>query len=270
MHRTVSLSSPTRPHPTQAPKRRTAQLLAIAALGTLLALLVGCSDGDANAEGAEGAEGAKGAKTAEAAQSGAASGDPALAAIDTFIAKNPVKRENKSWRTRVPKPPKVEFDPKRTYYWKLETNVGVIKFRLLTDVAPMHASSTIYLTRLGFYDTLKFHRVISGFMAQGGDPQGNGRGGPAYKYAGEFSPTELHDTPGTLSMANAGPNTDGSQFFITFKATPQLNNRHTVFGRAETDESMTTLKNMEALGRPRDPAPPTEPLFIKKATILIE
>jgi peptidyl-prolyl cis-trans isomerase B (cyclophilin B) len=107
-------------------------------------------------------------------------------------------------------------------------------------------------------------------MAQGGDPLGNGRGGPGYKYAGEFSPTALHDSSGILSMANSGPGTDGSQFFITFKATPMLNNRHTVFGKADSEESLATIKAMEALGRMRDPAPPTEPLFIKKATIVIE
>ena len=80
----------------------------------------------------------------------------------------------------------------------------------------MHVGSTIYLTHLGFYDGVPFHRVIPGFMAQGGDPTGSGRGGPGYKYAGEFDPKVTHDKPGLLSMANAGPGTDGSQFFITF------------------------------------------------------
>lgn len=200
-----------------------------------------------------------------------ANADSAIAEIDAFIAKNPVDRDARNWRTRLRKPPKLTFDPERSYYWKLDTNVGEIKFKLNTDVAPMHASSTIYLTRLGYYDTLKFHRVITGFMAQGGDPLGNGRGGPGYKYDGEFSPTALHDSAGILSMANAGPGTDGSQFFITFKATPQLNNRHTVLGKiAPSAKSKATLKAMEALGRPRDPAPPLEPLFIKSATIVIE
>lgn len=204
------------------------------------------------------------------AEDSTAGSDPALTAIDAFIAANPVDREKQRWKNNLPKPPKVEFDADRTYSWKLDTNVGVIQFKLETDTAPMHASSTIYLTRLGFYDGIKFHRVIKGFMAQGGDPDGNGRGGPGYKYAGEFSPTTLHDSPGILSMANAGPGTDGSQFFITFKATPQLNNRHTVFGKADSADSLATLKAMEALGRRRDPAPPTEPLFINKATIVIE
>ena len=196
--------------------------------------------------------------------------DSAIQGIDEFIATQPIDREQSRWRTKLAKPPKLKFDPKKTYSWKIETNVGTIVFELLTGVAPMHASSTIYLTRLGFYDSLKFHRVITGFMAQGGDPLGNGRGGPGYKYRGEFSPNALHDKPGTLSMANAGPGTDGSQFFITFRPTPQLNNRHTVFGRAVGAESEKTMRAMEALGRPRDPAPPIEPIFIKRATILIE
>ncbi len=196
--------------------------------------------------------------------------EPSIAAVEAFIAKNPVDTDVRNWRTRLSKPPKLEFDPERTYYWKLATNVGEIRFRLFPDVAPMHVSSTIYLTKIGFYDTLKFHRVIKGFMAQGGDPLGTGTGGPGYKYAGEFSSKLKHTSAGMLSMANAGPGTDGSQFFITFKATPALDNRHTVFGRAKSEQSRATMRAMEALGRRRDPAPPKEPLFIKKATIEIE
>jgi cyclophilin family peptidyl-prolyl cis-trans isomerase len=230
--------------------RRPAEILITAILIWALLPLVGCGEQSGSAQ-------------AEAS-------DPAIEKIDAFIAQKAVDRDTPMWRTQLSKPPKLTFDPERTYYWKLDTNVGVIQFKLFTDVAPMHASSTIFLTRIGYYDTLKFHRVIQGFMAQGGDPLGNGRGGPGYKYAGEFSPDTLHDSIGILSMANSGPGTDGSQFFITFKATPMLNGRHTVFGKAESEESLATIKAMEALGRPRDPAPPTEPLFIKKATILIE
>ncbi|MEE8167045.1 MAG: peptidylprolyl isomerase [Myxococcota bacterium] len=196
--------------------------------------------------------------------------DPAIAAIESFIAENPVDTEVGRWRTRLSKPPKLQFDPERSYYWKLDTNVGEIRFRLLPEIAPMHASSTIYLTKVGFYDTLKFHRVIKGFMAQGGDPLGNGKGGPGYKYRGEFSPKVKHTSAGMLSMANTGrPNTDGSQFFITFKATPWLDNKHTIFGRAESRQSLATIRAMEALARPRNTTP-KEPLFIEKATIEIE
>ena len=196
--------------------------------------------------------------------------DAAIEKIDAFIARNPVDKSANRWRTKLKKPPLLEFDPGKTYTWKLDTNVGEIRFRLFPEVAPMHVSSTIYLTRLGFYDKLMFHRVITGFMAQGGDPLGNGRGGPGYRFAGEFDGKTLHDAPGILSMANSGPGTDGSQFFITFRATPALNGRHTVYGKAESQESMATIQKMEALGRPRDPAPPTKPLYIRTATIIIE
>jgi peptidyl-prolyl cis-trans isomerase B (cyclophilin B) len=196
--------------------------------------------------------------------------DPVIAEIDAFILAHPVDKSARGWRTKLKKPPILKFDPAKTYTWKLDTNVGEVSFRLFDDVAPMHVSSTIYLTRLGFYDTLKFHRVISGFMAQGGDPLGNGRGGPGYRFRGEFDPKVIHDSAGLLSMANSGPGTDGSQFFITFRDTPALNNRHTVYGKAESKQSLKTLGKMEALGRPQDPAPPLEPLFIKSATILVE
>jgi cyclophilin family peptidyl-prolyl cis-trans isomerase len=212
----------------------------------------------------------RGVQSANAEETAATGKDPAITQIDEFIREHPVDKSAKRWRTKLEKPPILKFDPKKTYTWKLQTNVGEIRFRLFDDIAPMHVSSTIYLTRLGYYDTLKFHRVISGFMAQGGDPLGNGRGGPGYKFSGEFDPKVVHDSAGLLSMANSGPGTDGSQFFITFRDTPALNNRHTIYGKADSEESMKTLEAMDALGRPRDPAPPLKPLFIKTATILIE
>jgi cyclophilin family peptidyl-prolyl cis-trans isomerase len=195
-------------------------------------------------------------------------GDVAVAAIDTFIEKQKIDKTDDRWKTQLAKPPKVEFDDEKTYYWNLDTNVGNLKIKLFPDVAPMHASSTIYLTRVGFYDGVAFHRVITNFMAQGGDPLGNGRGGPGYKYQGEFDPKVKHDKRGILSMANAGPGTDGSQFFITFGPTPALNGRHTVFG--EVVEGQGTLDEIEKLGRPRDPAPPSKPLSIERATISVE
>jgi cyclophilin family peptidyl-prolyl cis-trans isomerase len=130
----------------------------------------------------------------------------------------------------------------------------------------MHVSSTIYLTRLGFYDDTIFHRVIPRFMAQGGDPTGTGRGGPGYKYEGEFDASVKHNRPGLLSMANAGPDTDGSQFFITFVATPHLNGKHTIFGRVV--EGMDTVKELEKLGSRN--GTPREELQLEKATIAVE
>lgn len=217
----------------------------------LLCLMVGCSD--------------DGATAGERAPT-----DPAMVAIDAFIKEKQISKSGSNWKTSLPKPPRVRFDPSKTYYWKLVTNKGEIRFRMLTDVAPMHVGSTFYLTRLGFYDGLGFHRILKGFMAQGGDPLGNGRGNPGYRYAGEFDASERHDGAGVLSMANAGPGTDGSQFFITFKATPSLDDRHTVFGRAESPESLATIKTIEGFGAMRDPGRPTEKIFIERATILIE
>jgi peptidyl-prolyl cis-trans isomerase B (cyclophilin B) len=192
--------------------------------------------------------------------------DVAIAAIDDFIASENVDKSAPDWKTTLKKPPQVKFSDDKTYYWVLTTNVGDIKIKLFPKVAPMHVSSTIYLTRLGFYDGLVFHRVINGFMAQGGDPLGRGTGGPGYKYGGEFSDSVKHDKPGILSMANAGPGTDGSQFFITFVPTPHLNGKHTIFG--ETVEGMDTVRALEARGSRN--GRPSETLRIEKAEIVVE
>jgi len=192
--------------------------------------------------------------------------DSAIAAIDAQIAKAKVDKSKADWKSHVPKPEKVTFDAKKTYYWDLDTNKGPIEVKLRADVAPMHVTSTIYLTRLGFYDGVVFHRVIPGFMAQGGDPTGTGMGGPGYNYAGEFSPNAKHDKGGILSMANAGPNTDGSQFFLTFVATDYLNGKHTVFG--EVTKGQDTMKALEASGSQSGKT--KEKLEIRKATIRVQ
>ena len=189
-----------------------------------------------------------------------------IAALDAFIEGQNIDKSNPQWRTRLPLPPKVAFDGK-SYFWDLDTNVGRISIRLMPDVAPMHVSSTIYLTRLGFYDGLVFHRVIPDFMAQGGCPLGNGRGGPGYKFSGEFSSSVRHDRPGLLSMANAGPGTDGSQFFITFVPTPHLDGKHTIYG--EVVDGMDVVEQLEAWRTPGSPHM-QEPLAIGKAEIRVE
>jgi cyclophilin family peptidyl-prolyl cis-trans isomerase len=181
-----------------------------------------------------------------ATKADAGSPDKAIAAIDTFIEAQAVDKSAPGWKTRLTRPPKLQFGDD-SYYWNLQTNVGAIKIKLMPDVAPMHVSSTIYLTRLGFYDDTVFHRVIPNFMAQGGDPLGRGTGGPGYNYASEFDPKAKHDRPGLLSMANTGrPNTDGSQFFLTFVPTPHLDGKHTLFG--EVVEGMATVKELEKHG----------------------
>ena len=112
----------------------------------------------------------------------------------------------------------------------IRTNKGDIKLRLFAEQAPVTVANFVNLARRGYYDGLSFHRVIPDFMIQGGCPQGTGTGGPGYRFEDECTPALKHDAPGKLSMANAGPGTNGSQFFITHVDTPWLDGRHTVFG----------------------------------------
>ena len=209
------------------------------------------------------------AKPAEKAAAPAAEAKPAgnaVEQVDAQIAKLTVDKTNTRWRTTLAKPAKADFSAGKSYTWVLETTQGTIRIGLLPKEAPMHVTSTIYLTQLGFYDGLSFHRVIPGFMAQGGCPLGTGTGGPGYEYAGEFADSAKHDVQGVLSMANRGPNTDGSQFFLTFGPTPHLNGRHTVFGKVS--EGHAALKALEALGSPSGRT--KEKLLIKKATIEVK
>jgi cyclophilin family peptidyl-prolyl cis-trans isomerase len=180
-----------------------------------------------------------------------------------MIAGAGVNKEDPGWRTSLSKPGQASFDAQRSYHASMTTNKGEIRIKLLPDVAPMHVTSFIYLSRLGYYDGLHFHRVIPGFMAQGGCPLGTGTGGPGYQFDGEFRDDVRHDRPGLLSMANAGPGTDGSQFFLTFVATPWLDGKHTIFG--EVVESTNTLKAIEPLGSKS--GRPTEPITIARLTI---
>ena len=113
----------------------------------------------------------------------------------------------------------------------IKTTRGTIKIKLHADKTPKTVDNFVTLANKGFYNGLKFHRVIADFMIQTGCPEGTGRGGPGYKFKDEFHPDLKHDGPGVLSMANAGPNTNGSQFFITHVACPHLDGKHSVFGR---------------------------------------
>jgi cyclophilin family peptidyl-prolyl cis-trans isomerase len=192
--------------------------------------------------------------------------DAAIATLDRFIAEQAIDRNQKDWKTSLPRPPQAEFDASKRYFWNLATNVGDIVIQLMPDIAPMHVSSTIYLARLGFYDGVIFHRVITGFMAQGGDPLGQGVGGPGYDYDGEYSPRARHDRAGLLSMANAGPGTDGSQFFITFVPTPHLDDKHTIFG--EVVEGVETVKQLEKRGSSSGRT--SEDLLMHTTTISVE
>lgn len=189
--------------------------------------------------------------------------DKAIEFINSFMAEQEIDRSADGWKTSLPEPPKAEFDPAHDYFWRMTTNKGDVVIKFMPSIAPMHVTSTIYLTNLGFYDGLIFHRIIPGFMAQGGCPEGRGSGGPGYQYAGEFSAAVRHNRPGLLSMANAGPNTDGSQFFLTFVPTAHLDGKHTIFG--EVVEGMETLQALEAVGS-RDGAT-SERILIEKAVI---
>jgi cyclophilin family peptidyl-prolyl cis-trans isomerase len=152
-----------------------------------------------------------------------------------------------------PAPPTGALDTTKSYIARIQTERGEIGCELYADRAPLTVENFVNLARSGFYDGTTFHRVIGDFMAQGGDPTGTGRGGPGYQFRDEFHPGLRHDGPGVLSMANAGPNTNGSQFFITYRATPHLDDKHSVFGRVT--EGMEVLRSI----RERDPARDSRP-----------
>ncbi len=132
---------------------------------------------------------------------------------------------------RYSAPPAMVIDPQKHYTATFKTEKGDFVVELYADKVPRTVNNFVFLARDKFYDGVTFHRVIRDFMAQGGDPTGTGTGGPGYKFADEFHPSLKHNGPGILSMANAGPNTNGSQFFITHRATPHLDNKHSVFGK---------------------------------------
>jgi cyclophilin family peptidyl-prolyl cis-trans isomerase len=146
------------------------------------------------------------------------------------------------------RPPEMQIDPNKRYEAVFHTDKGDFTVELFAKEAPITVNNFVFLAREGFFDGTTFHRVIRGFMAQGGDPTGTGTGGPGYRFNDERGALALkHDRAGILSMANAGPNTNGSQFFITFGPTPHLNGKHGVFGRV--------VSGMEVVNsiRERDP-----------------
>ncbi len=144
-------------------------------------------------------------------------------------------------------PPAMALKPGARYQARIETDKGDLLVDLHADLVPMTVNNFVFLAREGFYDGVIFHRVIANFMAQSGDPTGTGTGGPGYQFKDEFDQTLRHSGPGVLSMANAGPNTNGSQFFITHVATPWLDGKHTVFGQVA--DGMKVLMSIP----PRDP-----------------
>ncbi len=163
------------------------------------------------------------------------------------------------WNTQ----PEMQIDPKKQYTATIKTDVGDIVVKLFADKTPKTVNNFVFLAREGFYNDTIFHRVINDFMVQGGDPTGTGMGGPGYKFSDEFDSSLKHDKPGILSMANAGPNTNGSQFFITHVPTPWLDNKHSVFG--EVTGGLDVLFSIPA----RDPSKRNSPA-VKLLTVEID
>jgi cyclophilin family peptidyl-prolyl cis-trans isomerase len=144
-------------------------------------------------------------------------------------------------------PPAIQIDISKSYEAAFKTELGDIRVRLFPDQAPVTVNNFVFLAKQGYYDNTTFHRVLPGFMAQGGDPTGTGAGGPGYTFEDEFDPDLQFDRPGLLAMANRGPDTNGGQFFITYAPTPHLNGLHTIFG--EVVEGAEILNSLT----PRDP-----------------
>ena len=135
-------------------------------------------------------------------------------------------------------PPELSIDVARNYSVSIETNRGDIQLELFPQHAPLTVNNFVFLAGQEFYDGVSFHRVIANFMIQGGDPTGTGSGGPGYRFADECEGNPLKHERCVISMANAGPNTNGSQFFITHLATPHLDGKHTVFGKVTSGEEI--------------------------------
>jgi cyclophilin family peptidyl-prolyl cis-trans isomerase len=161
------------------------------------------------------------------------------------------------------KAPDMQIDESAVYTARLQTSCGEVEIELLAKDAPLTVNNFVFLAREGFYDGLTFHRVIPGFMAQGGDPLGTGTGGPGYQFEDEFVDSLVFDSPGILAMANSGPATNGSQFFITVAPTEHLNGAHTIFGRVTSGTDVMT--EIESYGTPE--GAPTSPVYIEKVTI---
>lgn len=160
-------------------------------------------------------------------------------------------------------PPEMTLDLSKSYEAVIKTEKGDVRIELYDDKTPKTVNNFVFLSRQGFYDNVTFHRVLPDFMAQTGDPTGTGTGGPGYKFEDEFDPSLRHDSEGTVSMANAGPGTNGSQFFITYGPQPHLDDQHTVFGRVI--EGMDIVRSLA----PRDPSAPDAPSGEKILTIEI-
>jgi cyclophilin family peptidyl-prolyl cis-trans isomerase len=155
------------------------------------------------------------------------------------------------------------IDPSAPQFATVETNKGTFCAELYADQTPNTVNSFVFLANEGYFDGVLFHRVLPGFVAQTGDPTGSGFGGPGYQFADEIVEGLIHDSPGVLSMANGGPDTNGSQFFITYAAVPELDGKHAVFGRIV--EGMEIVESLTARDPQQDPYAPADRML--KVTI---
>ena len=162
-------------------------------------------------------------------------------------------------------PPSGALDTSKAYAATFKTQRGDFTVELYADRAPKTVENFVNLARAGFYDGTTFHRVIPGFMAQGGDPPGTGTGGPGYQFDDEFHPSLRHEGAGVLSMANAGAGTNGSQFFITYGPTPHLDNRHSVFGKVTDGMDVVLSIRERDPGRDREPGDRIETIEISES-----
>ncbi len=163
-----------------------------------------------------------------------------------------------------PQAPSGALDRSKTYIATFKTDIGTFKTELYDDKAPLAVENFVNLARIGYYDNTVFHRVLENFMAQGGDPTGTGSGGPGYRFRDEIDPALTFDSPGILGMANSGPNTNGSQFYITFLATPHLNGGYTVFGKVT--EGMDVVLKIKR----RDPSDAAQLSIVPQKLLSVE
>ena len=186
------------------------------------------------------------------------------ASIETVAAPTTVPRaaEDSTTPLQWALPPAMAIDTSKAYEAVFVTEAGDFRVRLFTDEVPVTVNNFVFLAEQGYYDDTTFHRVLPGFMAQGGDPTGTGGGGPGYTFEDEFDPDLRFDRAGLLAMANRGPNTNGGQFFITYAPTPHLNDLHTIFG--EVVEGAEVVNSLT----PRDPQ--ANPDYLGDGLVTIE
>lgn len=248
------------------------------------ALGVGCTKTDGG-----GGEKTDAGKTADgdAPKTAPVATDPAIVALDAFIAKHTaeadergrkIDKSNPNWRAMLPKPPLLEFTPGKSYMLSMKTNHGPVKIKLRPDLAPMHVSNAIYLSRVGFYDGNKSHRAVKRFMAQAGSMDGRGGGNLGYALNLEADQRHVYDRKGLLAAARTGdPNSAGSQFFLMYAPYPGLNisprnQGYTIYGELAEDkkaESEATLAAMEKVSNPGD-GPPLGPIEFESFSITVE